>query len=85
MFEWWFRHCDDDATYQLWHPLDHEEGHWSPDYYKKARGERGPGHHIGQSHIVKERVGGQLTHLHIDFKDPSEYLDASRFKVRRRR
>jgi hypothetical protein len=27
-------------------------------------------------------VGGELMSLHIDFKDPKDYLDVSRFKVR---
>lgn len=43
--------------------------------------DRPPGHYVGHSHIVRELVGGRMTHLHIDFKDPGEYLDTSRFKV----
>ncbi len=70
MVEWWFGYLENTEQYRWWHPKDHVWCDWV--------GERGTGRYVGGTHRVHEYVGGVLLKLRIHFRDPSEYLDASR-------
>jgi hypothetical protein len=71
MVEWWFGFLETTEQYRWWHPQDHVWCEWI--------GERGTGRFVGGTHHVHERIGGELQKLKIHFRDPAEYLDASRF------
>ena len=64
MFEWWFRFAPDTQQYAWWHPIDHVSSAWR---------ETNPRTHIGSTHVVEEKLGGEEVHfLHINFHDPAE-------------
>ncbi len=71
MVEWWFGFLETTEQYKWWHPLDHLWCEW--------KGERGTGRFIGGEHHVHEKIGGELQKLRIQFREPSDYLDASNF------
>jgi hypothetical protein len=71
MIDWWFGYLRTTEQYKWWHPKDHVWNEWI--------GERGTGRYIGGTHHVHEYVGGELMKLKIHFREPSEYLDVSRF------
>ena len=64
MFEWWFRFAPDTRQYAWWHPIDHVSSEWA---------ETSPTTHVGSTHIVEEKLGGDEVHaLQIGFRDPTE-------------
>lgn len=71
MVDWWFGHMETADDYRMWEPgahLSHEwDEHWSP------------GHYIGASHLVEERMGPNVLKVRIRFHDPAEYFDTSKF------
>src|SRR4051794_14152957 len=75
MFEWWFRFAPDTQQYTWWHPLDHVSSEWR---------ETNPRTHIGSTHIVDEKIGGdEVLSLQINFQDPAitfgqEAVDSAR-------
>jgi hypothetical protein len=73
MVEWWFSYVHTTEHYKLWHPRDHVFSDWI--------GERGTGRYVGGTHIAHEYFGGgpTLFKLRINFRDPGEILDKSRF------
>ena len=73
MVEWWFSFIKTTEHYKLWHPRDHVFSDWI--------GERGTGRYVGGTHIAHEYFGGgpTLFKLKINFRDPAEILDVSRF------
>lgn len=73
MVKWWFGFIHHTEEYLWWHPRDHIFSDWI--------GERGTGRYIGGTHIVDEYLAGEpeLQKLKINFRDPSERLDTSRF------
>lgn len=72
MIEWWFSHIQNTEQYLLWHKDDHIYSDWI--------GERGTGNYIGGTHIAHERLGGEEVYkLKINFLDPSNILDVSKF------
>jgi hypothetical protein len=73
MVDWWFGYLRDTETYKIWHPRAHLMLEWD-SHWK-------PGHYIGASHTVEELVGGQLLKARIQFHDPAEFFDTSRFKA----
>jgi hypothetical protein len=70
MVEWWFGYLETTEQYRWWHPQDHVWCEWV--------GERGTGRFVEGTHRVHERIGGELQKLAIQFREPAEYLDASR-------
>ncbi len=70
MVEWWFGYLETTEQYKWWHPKDHVWCEWV--------GERGTGRFVGGTHHVHEYIGGELQRLKIQFRDPGEYLAASR-------
>src|SRR5438270_81849 len=75
MVDWWFSWLGDIEWYRLWHPRDHVYSGWE---------NRVNGRYIGASHLVHEYLAGKdgpLYKLRIDFHDPSETFDASRYKA----
>ena len=66
MIHWWMGYMRTPADYRLWHPEDHEWMDWDEDY--------APGRYVGASHLVHERIGGQLQKLRIHFLDAREVL-----------
>ncbi len=73
MVEWWFTYIQNTEQYALWHQKDHVFSDWI--------GERGTGKYIGGTHIAHERLGGDEIHkLKINFLDPSDILDVSKFE-----
>lgn len=72
MVEWWFGYLETSEQYRWWHPKDHVWCEWV--------GERGTGRYVGGTHRVHEYIGGELQKLKIHFRDPAEYLDASRLR-----
>jgi len=71
MVDFWFGFLRTTEHYKWWHPKDHVWCEWV--------GERGTGRYIAGTHHVHEYIGGELTKLKIHFREPSEYLDVSRF------
>ncbi len=72
MVDWWFGYVETSEHYKLWHPEDHIWTEWNEN--------REPGHYVGAAHYVHELIGGQLQKLRIQFRDPAELLDTSRFE-----
>lgn len=74
MVKWWFSFIHHTEQYLWWHPRDHVFSDWI--------GPRGTGEFIGGTHIVDEYLGGgpDLHKLKINFRDPKEKLDVSRFE-----
>ena len=72
MVEFWFGFLETTEQYKWWHPKDHVWCEW--------QGERGTGRYVGGTHHVHEYVGGQLQKLKINFREPSQVLDVSRFE-----
>ncbi len=72
MVDWWFGFLETTEQYTWWHPRDHVWCEWV--------GERGTGRYIGGRHRVHEYIGGELMKLSIEFQEPSDYLDTSRFE-----
>jgi len=71
MIDFWFGFLRTTEQYKWWHPKDHVWCEWL--------GERGTGRYVGGTHRVHEYIGGELAKLEIHFREPSEYLDVSRF------
>jgi len=71
MIDWWFGFLETTEQYKWWHPKDHVWCEWV--------GERGTGRYVGGTHHVHEYIGGELMKLRIAFREPSDYLDTSRF------
>lgn len=71
MIDWWFGFIHHTDQYLWWHPRDHLFSDWE--------GERGTGKYIGGTHLVHEYLGPDIYKLKINFRDPSEILDTSRF------
>jgi hypothetical protein len=69
MIDWWFGWVTTTEQYKMWHPIDHEYSEWS--------GPHGNSTYIGGYHLVRERIGQDVHHLRIAFKDPSEYFGAN--------
>jgi hypothetical protein len=79
MINWWFGWMINTTHYRWWHPHAHV---WS-DFEKGIEGRNNnpdDANYIGDAHLVHEIIGGETSKLRIEFKDPSEYLDTSRFK-----
>jgi len=79
MVNWWFGWMLNTTHYQYWHPQAHV---WS-DFEKGSEGRNNnpdDANHIGDAHLVHEIIGGSVSKLRIEFRDPSEYLDTSRFE-----
>lgn len=74
MVKWWFGFIHHTEQYKWWHARDHVFSDWD--------GERGTGRYIGGTHLVHEYLGGgpTLYKLKINFREPSELLDTSRFE-----
>jgi hypothetical protein len=71
MFEWWFRFAPDDQQYAWWHPGDHISSNWW---------ETSPETHVGSTHEVEERIGGdEVIKLWISFHDPTETFSAQAY------
>jgi len=73
MVEWWFRYLGGTEQYKLWHPTDHLFSDWT---------DRVPGTHIGSSHLVHEYLAGSdgpNYQLRINFRDPHEFYDPTRY------
>jgi hypothetical protein len=69
MIDWWFGYLRTTEQYKWWHPTDHVWCEWVGK----------DGEYVGGTHHVHEYIGGELNKLKISFRDPSEYLDVSRF------
>lgn len=68
MFEWWFRFAPDTEQYSWWHPIDHVSSEWR---------ETNPRTHVGSTHVVRERLGGeQIYDLLIHFVDEGQFFGA---------
>lgn len=74
MVDWWFGWLGGTEQYKLWHPDDHLFSDWE---------ERQAGTYIGSSHLVHEYLGGAdgpVYRLRINFRDPTEFFDAARYR-----
>jgi hypothetical protein len=77
MFEWWFRFAPDTRQYAWWHPLDHVSSAWR---------ETSPTTHVGSTHIVEERLGGEEVYaLQIHFVDAGEIFGAEAVEAAKKR
>jgi hypothetical protein len=75
MFEWWFRFAPDSQQYAWWHPLDHVSSAWR---------ETSPHTHVGSTHLVEERLGGEeVLTLQIRFEDAAETFGADAVRAAR--
>lgn len=79
MINWWFGWMAHSEHYQLWHPKDHVWTEWE-EGYPGPNNDPDDANYVGYAHLVHEYIGGEMNKLRIQFKDPSEYLDASRFE-----
>ena len=75
MVAWWFGFIHHTEQYKWWHPRDHLFSDWD--------GERGTGRYIGGTHLVHEYIGPSIYKLKINFREPAEILDTSRFEAAR--
>ena len=66
MIHWWMGYMRTPADYRLWHPDDHEWMDWDELY--------APGRYVGASHLVHERIGGEMQKLRIHFFDAQRVL-----------
>jgi hypothetical protein len=74
MVDWWFSYLGGTEQYKLWHPIDHLFSDWE---------NRIDGKYVGSSHLVHEYLAGPsgpVYKLRINFRDPSEFFDAQRYK-----
>jgi len=74
MVHWWFSWLAGTEWYKLWHPRDHIFSDWE---------NRREGNYIGASHLVHEYLAGPsgpLFKLRINFHDPAELFDPSRYR-----
>lgn len=71
MVDWWLGFVHHTEEYRWWHPRDHVFSAWE--------GDSEPGKYIGRIHLVHEYLGAHLAKLKINFRDPGEILDKSRF------
>jgi hypothetical protein len=74
MVHWWFSWLGGTEWYKLWHPRDHIFSDWE---------NRREGNYIGASHLVHEYLAGPsgpLFKLRINFHDPAELFDPSRYR-----
>ena len=75
MFEWWFRFAPDTEQYAWWHPIDHVSSAWA---------ETSPRTHVGSTHLVEERLGGEEVYaLQIHFVDAAEIFGAEAVEAAR--
>jgi hypothetical protein len=72
MVQWWFGFIHHTEQYKWWHPRDHLFSDW--------KGERGTGRYVGGTHLVHEYIGPDIYKLKINFRDPAQILDTSRFE-----
>jgi len=74
MFDWWFRWFHTTQHYVWWHPVDHVASAWTG---------WSPGHYVGATHVVDERLSGEEIHkIHVHFLDPRALLGAERVAAR---
>ena len=72
MVKWWFgTWLHDTASYRIW-SKDHAAFSW--DDRKR------PGTPEGATHISAEYIGGELVEMGIEFFDPAELFDVTKFK-----
>jgi hypothetical protein len=74
MVHWWFSWLDRTEQYKLWHSRDHIFSDWE---------NRREGNYIGASNLVHEYLAGPsgpLFKLRINFPDPAEIFDSSRYR-----
>ena len=72
MIDWWFSHIHTTEQYKEWHPTEHVWSDW--------KGPRDQGTYIGGTHLIHEYLGGKQLHkLKLNFRDPAQILDVSRF------
>lgn len=79
MVNWWFGWMEHSEHYQLWHPGDHVWTKWE-DGYPGPNNDPDDANYVGYASLVHEYIGGEMNKLRIHFKDPSAYLDVSRFE-----
>jgi hypothetical protein len=72
MFDTWLSNVDDTTRYQWWHPIDHCEGTWDPDYLKVKHADRTSTHYFNHTHIVKEAIGKEEQYVKIAFVPPED-------------
>ena len=64
MIDWWFAwHSDEPQRYKLWHPRAHVHAAWL------GAGEG----YLGRVSLVDEYIGGELSHVAIQFVAPSHF------------
>jgi hypothetical protein len=72
MFEWWFRWRCDTQKYIWWHPVDHVSSRWGGTLRDDT--------HVGSEHLVTEYFTGlPAADLIIQFRDPTEFFDATEY------
>ena len=69
MVDWWFGHLSDSDTFRAWYPKSHLSLEWDRNWI--------PGHYIGASHIVEERIENIILKTRIHFHDPNVLFDKS--------
>jgi len=71
MLEWWFRFRPNTQQYIWWHPVDHVSSTWIGGVADT---------HVGSIHKVEEYFSGlPMAQLLIQFRDPTEFFDASAY------
>ena len=71
MVDWWFGYLDSTEKYKMWEPKSHLS--CLPTENKK------PGMYVGTGHLVEEQMGPEVLKVMINFHDPAEIFDTSRF------
>jgi len=71
MVEWWLGFLHHTEEFRWWHPRDHIWSGWEV--------EAEPGKYLGRTHLIHEYLGSHLAKLKLQFRDPGEILDKSRF------
>jgi len=64
---WWFADfLQTTEQYKWWHPQDHVWMDWES---------KTPGEIVGASHLVHEKIGGEMNKLRIQFVEATEYFE----------
>lgn len=82
MFMWWLNFCDDNEKFKWWHPKNHIQGGWDPQFYSVPCYERDPDYFVNHAHVMKHSVGNFRGRFHNDFIRAENYFDCTNFEER---
>eukprot|EP01041_Mallomonas_annulata_P009754 gene9754-20287_t len=79
MFTWWINYCDDSEKFRWWHPRNHLEGGWDPQFYGVPVFERLSDHFVNHTHVLKHNYSKTKNRIHNDYLRVESFFDSSAF------